>query len=126
MTSPTGNPRQRLADWLQERSAAVRDCEQKARGVLYDDKNEPAYRELMKEKAALLASIADGAAPLVDALPAPEKSRVREILGSFSANARTALRIGSVFYMSALLYPDDHQEGEPDNLEKLVASLRET
>ena len=124
MTSPTGNPRQCLADWLQERSAAVSDCEQKARVALYTDKNEPAYRQLMEEKAALLASIADGAASLVDALPAPECNRVREILGSFSTNARTSLRIGSVFYMSALLYPDDHQEGEPNNLEKLVASLR--
>ena len=124
MTPPTGNPRQCLADWLRERSAAVSGCEQKARNALYDDKNEPAYRQLMEEKAALLASIADDAASLVDALPAPERNRVREILGSFSANARTSLRIGSVFYMSALLYPDDHKEGEPNNLEKLVASLR--
>jgi hypothetical protein len=41
----------------------------------------------------------------------------------FSKNAQTALRLDSVFYMSALLYPGDHQKGEPDNLEKLIASL---
>ena len=34
-----------------------------------------------------------------------------------------SLDIGSVFYMSALLYPDDHKPGEPNALESWLAEL---
>ena len=71
----------------------------------------------------LLSAVAGDAAPLVNALSGQEKERVREVLSAFSQNARTALHLDSVFYMSALLYPDDHRKGEPDNLEKLIISL---
>lgn len=120
---PSDSARDTLAAWLRKRSAAVRECEQKAVAALHDGNDESAYRELMKEKARLLASLAGDAAPLVDALSGREKERARESLDAFSQNARTALRLDSVFYMSALLYPDDHQKGEPDNLEKFIASL---
>ena len=122
MSSPD-NTRAHLAAWLRERSEAVMECERKAGVALSSDNNESAYRDLMKQKAALLASLAGDAAPLVNALSGPEKEWARESLDAFSQNARTALRLDSVFYMAALLYPDDHREGEPDNLEKLITSL---
>ena len=122
MASPV-TPRRLLVDWLQERSTAILACESKAHSALYDNDNEVEYRELMIAKASLLASIAEDAAPLANALPAPDKVRVRETLVSFSANARNALSLDSVFYMSALLYPDDHKDGDLNNLEKLIASL---
>ncbi len=122
MSSPD-NPRTRLAAWLRERSTAVKACEQKAFTALHDEQNEPAYRELMRQKASLLAAIANDAAPLVAALSGAEKDRLLDTLGAFSGNAQTALRLDSIFYMSALLYPDDHRDGEPNNLEKLVESL---
>ena len=112
-----------LAAWLRERSAAVKGCEQRAKAALYDDNNESAYREQMRQKASLLAAAAGEAAPLLNALSGPEKDMAREHLEAFSRNAATALRLDSVFYMSALLYPDDHREGEPDNLEKLIRAL---
>ena len=117
------SPRTRLSAWLRERADAVRECEQKASVALHDEGNEPAYRDLMRQKARLLAAIADDAAPLVNALPGKEREAPLGSLEAFSQNARTALRLDSVFYMSALLYPDDHQEGDPNNLEKLIASL---
>lgn len=121
--SSSDNARTHLAAWLRERSAAIKECERKADAALHDDNNESAYRDLMKQKAALLSAVAGDAAPLVNALSGQEKERVREVLSAFSQNARTALHLDSVFYMSALLYPDDHRKGEPDNLEKLIISL---
>ena len=47
-----------------------------------------------------------------------------ERLNGFSLNASNSLRIGSVFYMSALLYPDEHKPGAPNNLEFLPAEVR--
>ena len=123
MTPSTDKARAALAAWLRERSAAVKACEQQAKAALYGGDNEPAYRERMRQKALLLAAAAEDAAPLLNALSGPEKDMVQERLEDFSRNAATSLRLDSVFYMSALLYPDDHREGEPDNLEKLIAAL---
>ena len=123
MAPSTDKARAALAAWLRERSAAVKACERQAKAALYDSNDEAAYRERMRQKAALLAAAAGDAAPLLNALSGPEKDMARERLAAFSHNAATALRLDSVFYMSALLYPDDHREGEPDNLEKLVAAL---
>ena len=118
--------RKKLAEWLRDRSDAVKVCERKAEAALYVDNNETAYRSLMKEKAGLLASIAKDAASLVSSFAGQDRGRVAAALDSFSANAQTSLRIDSVFYMSALLYSDDHKKGQPNNLEKLVATLEAT
>ena len=67
MSSPD-NPRTRLAAWLRERSTAVKECERKASAALHDEQNEPAYRDLMRQKASLLAAIAN-AAPATAAAP---------------------------------------------------------
>ncbi|MDR2488356.1 MAG: hypothetical protein LBD42_02500 [Desulfovibrio sp.] len=77
----------------------------------------------MKKKALLLAAIAKDAASLMNSLPEQDRGRVQKTLKAFSHNAQTALNLNSVFYMSALLYPDDHQKGEPNTLQKLIASL---
>ena len=123
MATSADKARAALAAWLRERSAAVKECERRAKAALHDDGNETAYRELMRQKASLLAAAAGDAAPLLNALSGPEKDMVQEHLEAFSHNAATSLRLDSVFYMSALLYPDDYREGEPDNLEKLIAAL---
>ncbi len=115
-------PQAALAAWLHERSDAVLAIEKQAGTALYEAKDEDAYRELMSKKAALLAAIARDASPLLERLPASdEKEYLTDTLEGFSQSAANALRIGSVFYMSALLYPDEHKPGEPNNLELLAA-----
>jgi hypothetical protein len=112
-----------LADWLEERHRSIRDCELRARASLYDDGDEAAFRALMAERAKQIAALDVDSAPLVAALPDSLRGAVADTLADFSAGARTAFRIGSVFYMSALLYPDEHKQGEPDNLQRLIAGL---
>ena len=112
-----------LAAWLEERHRSLKDCERRALASLYDDGDEAAYRALMAERAKQIAALEADGAPLIAALPDSLRSAATETLAGFSAGARTALRIGSVFYMSALLYPDEHKQGEPDNLQRLIAGL---
>ena len=121
--SSSDSARKTFVEWLRMRSAEVKECERKAGVALYEDNDEVRYRDLMCQKASLLASMAEDADPLLSALSGREKSLARERLESFSASAKTALRLHSVFYMSALLYPDDHKAGEPDDLENFIASL---
>ncbi len=109
-----------LAEW----SEAVNSLEKQAVEELHGQKNEAAYRDLMRRRAELLRSLPGKAAALPAALREEDAfSRVLEALEGFAQGASNALRINSIFYMSALLYPDEHKPGEPNNLERLLLSL---
>jgi len=120
----TANPAAALADYLDQKAQAVSDIETRAQAELNGGGGQPAYQALMREKAELLAALADDASPLVEALPGARADEAGEHLGGFSMSAQNSLRIGSVFYMSALLYPDDHKPGEPNNLQLFAAEVR--
>jgi hypothetical protein len=120
----TANPAAALADYLDRKAQAVKDIETRAEAILLGKGDQTAYQELMREKAQLLASLAEDARPLVLALPEQRADEADTQLEAFSMSAGNALRIGSVFYMSALLYPDDHKKGEPNNLEIFAAEVR--
>lgn len=85
------------------------------------------YADGMHRKAELLADLKAHTAPLLEALtdsvPAEEWERLRHRLHCFSASANNALRLDSLFYMSALLYPEDHKPGQSDDLQVFIASL---
>lgn len=87
----------------------------------------PGHADGMHRKAQLLADLKNCTAPLLaalpDSVPAQERERLRHRLHCFSASATNALRLDSLFYMSALLYPEDHQPGQPDDLLTFIHSL---
>lgn len=82
--------------------------------------NDTGYRQKMRQKAEKLACLYDQCAAFANPASGEAAARIR----AFSANAGTALDLDSVFYMSALLYPDDHKPGQPDNLAALIAELK--
>lgn len=113
-----------LIDCLREQHASIKTLEEKAGKAIYEEKDEAAYRALMQERAERVAGLHAACEPLLAALPDNEmRDGVEDDLQRFAAGGKNALRIGSVFYMSALLYPDDHTDGQPDNLERLINSL---
>ena len=117
---------QALADiiaYLEKAAATVRRVEAEAEAVLRDE-GQAAYVEKMREKARFLLGLADGARPLTDVLGDEEGEAIHARLRKFSASAKASLGIDSVFYMSALLYPEDHQAGEPNDLEVYIETLR--
>lgn len=113
----------RFLDFLRDRIRRVKELEDKALDSLHGGRDEKAYREGMHGKAELLANLSADAAPFLDGL-APEKlPMIEHRLDMFSQSARRSIDIGSVFYMSALLYPDDHQPGQPNTLEVWLKDL---
>lgn len=104
-----------LTQWLRQRHTQVMQAQAQALQYL-DAGDTPGHNAAMRQKAELLASLADDAKPMLEFLPGELRFNVAMALENFSASARTALRLGSIFYMGALLYPDDHRTGEPDNL----------
>ncbi len=115
------------AIWLKEANGDVLDKEAQAEACLAQPDYAGAYKDLMFEKAELIRRLPDefqqefpGKEPASRAMWERVVSRLRD----FAAGAENALSIGSPFYMSALLYPDEHQPGDPNNLELLIAELR--
>ena len=115
-----------LRQWLEQRHAAVMAAEGRALACL-DRGDLPGHADGMHEKARLLAALREESAPLLAALPpdmdAAERERLSHRLHCFSASAHNALRLDSLFYMSALLYPEDHKPGQPDDLQAFIATL---
>ena len=109
--------------WLNERCAFLHNLESEANQALHQENDTPRYRELMQQKAMFLAAIAEGATPHLSCLPEDKARMAAKRLGRFSASAENALSIGSTFYMSALLYPEDYQEGQMNDLQAFCAEV---
>lgn len=112
-----------LSTWLRERHAAIKSREKDALSCLYADKDAISHRQLMMERAELIATLDVETKGMVAALPESIRDETAEKLQRFANGARNALRLDSIFYMSALLYPDEHKAGEPDNMELLLRGL---
>lgn len=113
----------RFLDFLRERIGMVREAEEAALDLMHNKGDEAGYRAGMRRRAELLAGLSEAAAPFLDAVPAERRPMVEHRLDMFSQSARRSLDIGSVFYMSALLYPEDHKPGEPNTLEAWLTEL---
>ena len=99
----------------------VTTLEKEAREILQKNYSEESYRAIMRQKATLLASLHKLAAPSIAKLPQTEQTNIiDERLMRFSQSASNALNLNSVFYMSALLFPEDHEEGAPNDLEQFI------
>lgn len=119
----TDIPEKALAAWLRNQHASIKKCETDAAFNLYEQNDSAAHRRLMIERAELVAGLDLNSKELVAALPEDIRDSTADALRKFANGAANALRLDSIFYMSALLYPGKHQKGEPDNLERLISSL---
>lgn len=104
----------------------VRELEEEARRALYDDKNDEYYRCLMREKALLLHHLPEKIDNLLVHLhDSGLVKRIKRQIGAFSFSAGKALDLDSVFYMSALLYPEDYADGECNDLESFIRQMKD-
>jgi hypothetical protein len=113
-----------LIDYLEHISADVKRIEADGESALAEG-GQTAFQACLEKKAKLLAGLAENAWVLVERLSNVEADGVARRLEQFSMSASTALRLGSVFFMTALLYPEDHQPGEPNDLDAYIEELRQ-
>ncbi|MCL1890396.1 MAG: hypothetical protein FWF99_07865 [Desulfovibrionaceae bacterium] len=106
--------------WLEQAAAKIAEYERQGRAALND---EAAYRAIMLEKALYLAGLDAEAQPYLQTLEEKERLYPASRLRAFSASADQALNLESVFYMAALLFPEDHQPGDPNELEELALEM---
>lgn len=113
----------KIIQLLKETATKIRALEAEARTSLYDLQDEPAYREKLARKTDLLVALPSEVAPFLAGLDPRHRELVAQRVQRFSASAAKAKRVGSVFYMSALLYPEDYRDGEKNDLENFITDL---
>lgn len=108
---------------LQERACQIRKLEAEAAAILTDNYNLRAYHDLLEQKARILHDISDLGRDLTWDLDIDLQKLLRDRLGGFSHAALKALHLDSVFYMAALLYPENYQPGTKNDLEIFIDTL---
>ena len=111
-----------LLKWIEQVSDLIRETEAEALARL-EQGDVDKYNEGMRAKAELLAGLSTEADSRLKGVDEKVASHVKAELARFSASAARSLEIGSVFFMSALLYPDDHRPGEPNNFDLFASEL---
>lgn len=112
-----------LIEYLEATNAKVRQIEAEGERVL-QSQGQVEFQVKLEAKAKVLARLADDSWELVDKIDGRLGDEITQRLEQFSMSASTALRIGSVFFMTALLYPEDHEPGGPNDLETYIEELR--
>lgn len=115
---------ERFIAFLEERAARVQALEAEGAKALEGPGGQPEFEAVMRRKAELLAALSQDGKPLLAGMSEGQAEPLARKLKVFSAGASNSLRLNSVFYMSALLYPDEHKPGEPNNLELFISELR--
>ena len=113
---------ERLIPLLSRTASEIATLEGEAKKLLYEIGDQQGYYLCLRQKAILLSGLVDAVTEL-GPLPPKLNALVQERIGGFSFEADRALRLDSVFYMSVLLCPEDHQEGGANELETFVNSL---
>lgn len=112
-----------LIQFLEEKASIVRRLEEEGDAVL-ESEGQLAFQAKLEEKAEILAALGEKAWKLTEAVGGELSNEIAQKLEQFSMSASTALRIGSVFFMTALLYPEDHIPGQPNDLEAYLFELK--
>lgn len=111
-----------MSDFLQQACATVKHLENDAQAALAAG-NVDVYRALMLQKAQFLVSLERSGQKYLSTLPADRQEGIADRLRGFSASATNAISVNSVFYMSALLYPEDYVQGTPNDLELFAQNV---
>ncbi|MGE4421225.1 MAG: hypothetical protein AB7D39_02910 [Pseudodesulfovibrio sp.] len=119
----SSNALSELITYLEHISADVKRIEAEGEVALAEG-GQTAFQACLEKKAKLLAGLAENAWVIVERLPDDAADGVAGRLEQFSMSASTALRLGSVFFMTALLYPEDHKPGDPNDLDAYIEELR--
>lgn len=110
----------KVLEIIRETAASIRALEKDGWDALHARGDKVAHRSAMLEKCELLADLPEHAEPYLKGDDGGTE-RMRRGLKDFARRANMALDLESIFFMSALLYPDDYRDGDPNDLERFLA-----
>ncbi|GFK94973.1 hypothetical protein NNJEOMEG_02821 [Fundidesulfovibrio magnetotacticus] len=106
-------------DLAREAAHDIRALEAQALAALHERGDKETHRLRMAEKCERLADLAEAVEPLLDGGDETAQ-RLLHGLRDFARRANMALDLESIFFMGALLYPEDYQDGDPNDLERFI------
>lgn len=115
---------QTLIAQLEKIAARARALDLEAGRHLHEANDREKYRAILLEKTELLVSLPELTRAGAKALPPARRVDFEQTICELAEDAMQAMAIGSVFYMSVLLLPEDEGPEGPNDLEKLIAWLR--
>ena len=110
------------AAWEVVRDGAerIRELEASATKALHENGDAPGHRKLMTEKCLVLEALPEAVEEALAGDDAAGAAALLAGLEDFARRAGMALQLESIFFMGALLYPDDYQDGDPNDLERFL------
>jgi len=115
----------KIIDTLKRAAASVRALEAEAEDALINKEDTSTYRSKLEQKAMLIIDLEGEVEDLLVVLDPRLSRRIQGGLSRFAASAERGLGLDSLFYLSALLYPEDHAEGEKNDLEAFIENLEQ-
>jgi hypothetical protein len=109
---------------LQSVAEKIRRIEDEAREALFTRDDPETHRQKLQEKTMLLMELPELVGAFCDGMAKDVRAEFETGLNSFAMRAEQAWELSSIFYMSALLYPEDYREGDPNDLELFIDRLR--
>jgi hypothetical protein len=109
---------------LQSAAERIRRIEDEAREALFIRDDPETHRQKLEEKTILLMELPELAGPFREGMAKDVRAAFETGLNSFAMRAAQAWELSSIFYMSALLYPEDYREGDRNDLEFFIDRLR--
>lgn len=110
-----------LKEYLMQTAAQIHALETKKKQAITTE-NKQEYLSAVREKAAILSKLHENAQKQ-DMKAVKNAKDILSALQVFSSSARQALAVNSPWFMSELLYPENYQENDPNNLDKLIEKL---
>jgi hypothetical protein len=105
---------------VREAAGRIRQLEATALAALHGSGDTAAHRSGLAEKCVQLTSLPEEVEALLPDPATPGSTALVQGLEDFASRAGMALSLESIFFMGALLYPDDYQDGEPNDLERFL------
>ncbi|MBU1002134.1 MAG: hypothetical protein KKE73_06390 [Proteobacteria bacterium] len=108
---------------LDDIAVQIRTLEAEAEILLHTHNDPDGSEANMRRKAELLSEIPEVLEPLLGDLDGELRAKVESGADGFAQRGMMALNQGSVFWMRNLLYPDDYEQGQPNDLERFISEL---
>lgn len=107
-------------DTAREAARRVRALEAGALAALHEQHDRAAHRAGLTDKCLLLADLPDEVEDRLAATATEDTAALLDGLAGFARRAETALSLESIFYMGALLYSEEYEDGQPNDLERFL------
>ena len=103
-----------------EAAGEVRRLEAEASRALHEEGDTAAHRARLTEKCLALEALPEETAEALKDSDADGAAAFDAGLEDFARRAGMALSLESIFFMGALLYPEDYQDGDRNDLERFL------